>query len=68
MVSTQEYSNISTRGFLFNKYIILTSSRLVVEDSETVSPRLERILARFDAINRVIMAGGVKKGGVFIER
>ena len=43
------------------KYIILTSSRLVVEDSETVSPRLERILARFDAVNRVIMAGGMKK-------
>ena len=31
---------------------------MVVEDAESVSPRLERILARFDSVNRVIMAGG----------
>ena len=35
----------------------MISRRLVVEDSSSVSPRLERILARFDSVNRVIMAG-----------
>ena len=37
--------------------MMIISRRLVVEDSASVSPRLERILARFDSVNRVIMAG-----------
>ena len=39
--------------------------RLVVEDSLSVSPRLERILARFDPLNRLILAGklGIEGNG-----
>ena len=39
--------------------------RLVVEDSSSASPRLERILARFDPLNRLILAGklGIEGNG-----
>ena len=49
--------HIICRSAFSSTPMMIISRRLVVEDSARVSPRLERILARFDSVNRVIMAG-----------